>query len=137
MNKPLTLLACHRPVLHPDHYGGESPVQHCYAKVVDHAGQMFDSISYDGPTGVSEATDTRQLATHCEAISNVTVQEWDAFKKQVHQQCQATNFSLADNNCCSCLGKVFENKMGIYPNNVQQAEMQIELQRPHVLIGHK
>ena len=71
-NETLQLCACHHPVWHPDKRGGQLPVQHCYAKVVSRAGQTIDNISYDGPSGVSEATKLDQSGADCEIVRQIT-----------------------------------------------------------------
>ncbi len=134
MNETYQLRSCHRPILHTDKRGGQLPLQHCYAEVVDQDGQPVASISYDGPSGVSEAQNVTHSAAHCEIVRQITPPQWKNFKQQVYQNCHTDNYSLAKNNCCSCLDSVFEAEFGHHPENIQQARKQIESQRPNVIL---
>jgi hypothetical protein len=132
--EPFNLIACYRPVWHKDKRGGTLPLHHCYAKIAAQDGTTVDSISYDGPTGVSQSSTPDQETSQCQIVKSISKPQWEKFTKQVYQQCQSDNYSLASNNCCSCLGRVFMKEVGYLPNPVQQAHAQIESNRQYVIL---
>jgi len=139
MSTSYQLQTCYHPVLHPDKRGGQLPVQHCYAELVTASGQTIDSISYDGPSGVSEQATAPTYRSadhraHCEIVRDISSTQWQHLKQQLHQTCRADNFSVAHNNCCSCLGQVLATEFGVQPDNIRQAQIQIAQQRPYAII---
>ena len=107
-----------------DKRGGMIPLEHCYAKLQTQDGQTIDSISYDGKTGVSKGN--TQIGSKCQPVQSISKPQWDIFQAKIHQQCQPENYSLENNNCCSCLGRVLTEEVGKIPNIIQNAEAQIK-----------
>lgn len=133
-NQLFKLLSCHRPIMQTDKRGGFLPLEHCYAKLVTQDGQTIDSISYDGPSGVSQAKTPDNFTSNCQIVKLITKPQWQTFKQKIYQNCQTENFSLANNNCCSCLGRIFAENVGYIPANIEQAHEQIESNRQYVIL---
>jgi hypothetical protein len=78
------------------------PVQHCYLRLTDDTGNIEDSISY-GPDENGSPDKNPGSPTQCNTIrKDISPASWDSVKRYYREQCAGREFSLNENDCCSC-----------------------------------
>ncbi|WP_143310356.1 hypothetical protein [Chitinophaga vietnamensis] len=79
-----------------------NPVQHCYIRLTDAAGNTADSISY-GPDETGGPDRKPDAALQCNTIrKNITPASWERIRRYYQQTCAGKDFKFNEHDCCSC-----------------------------------
>ena len=102
------LAACTRSV---NFYGSSGmPTEHCYLRLRDSSQKTVDSLSFSpGIEAASSDFKPDHFSAKCQIVDYVTLNQWQQFKQYYRGKCSPEQYSLAENNCCTCVKNSVES----------------------------